>query len=69
MEQHQEKVKDLSLILLKKLEVDDVEKIILFHYDYDDGMDEDDVDPEMWILVSENGELVEGELDETDQLF
>lgn len=54
---------------LKSLTTDELDKILLAKFDYDDEMDEDDVDPEMWILVNENGKLVEGEIDETDQLF
>lgn len=54
---------------LKSLKTDELDKILLAKFDYDDEMDEDDVDPEMWILVNENGKLVEGEIDETDQLF
>lgn len=54
---------------MKSLTTDELDKILLAKFDYDDEMDEDDVDPEMWILVNENGKLVEGEIDETDQLF
>lgn len=45
---------------LKKLKEDDIEKITLSKEDYDDEMDEDDVEPETWCLISENGKFVKG---------
>ena len=71
LEEYKNNKENLQLFInkLQLLKIDDVDKILLIKYDYDDEMDEDDVDPEMWILVNENGKLVEGEIDETDQLF
>ena len=71
LEEYEENKENLQSFIdkLKLLKIDDVDKILLIKYDYDDEMDEDDADPEMWILVNEDGKLVEGEIDETDQLF
>ena len=54
---------------LSALKPDEIDKILLAEFDYDDETDEDDVEPKLWLLVNENGELKRGEIDETDQYF